>query len=279
MYGVSVLLVVCAITFFVDTQYLGRRLGNFLVNIGLTEHDEDICRERRAEINAIYNISFRFARSRVDVMTYLPVFKINDIDAAFGFARDFGFSEEALEHFSETDYAYVFQYGGRELTVYKYLSYVVYLAERADSPAAAITVQDAITIGSEFMRKHNLPVEYKEVVANEYAGTFLVSYINKLSGLLNYAFPAIVEIDGAGNVFSVEFYHFEFERLARCGLMTMRRAFYELPTDFPEGTRIDIKRATLVYFFENSILQPAYLFEGEFEGGGAFRVFVNAAVF
>jgi len=279
IYGISITLLVSAAAFFVDMSSMGNRMGNFLVNIGIIGFDEGVSREQRERVNAVYNPSFMFARSRVETaMTYIPIFEINDLPVAEQFARDFSMP---LDSITNTDNAFIFSHNGRTLTVYKYLNYVVYLIERGASTdyAETISKEDATRIGLEFMRGRNLPLKYNEVVVNAYGGTFVVSYVSKLSGLLNYAFPTIIEMDKTGAVFSVEYYFFEFERLAQCNLKTMRQAYYELPVDFPADTRIDLKRATLVYFFENSILQPAYLFEGEFEGGGRFRAFVNAARF
>ena len=279
LYGAGITLLTVAVSFFVDLSRINTRITNFLVNVGIVEFDEGITREQRARINVIYNPSFVFARSRVETtMTYLPIFEINGLSVAERFARDF---EMPIDYLTETDISFVFHYNSRELTVYRYSNFIVYLIEQTERACSEknISSEEAIRVGAQFMQARNLPLVYTEAVVNKYDGTLLITYVNMLSGLLNYAFPTVIEMDEVGNIISIAYYFFEFERLAQCRLKTMRQAFYELPTNFPEGTRIDLKRATLVYFLENSILQPAYLFEGEFEGGGTFRAFVNAAIF
>jgi hypothetical protein len=70
----------------------------------------------------------------------------------------------------------------------------------------------------------------------------------------------------------------------------MREAYYSLPAlaDLGvmegEGLRADLKKCELVYGFWDSILQPAYLFEGEVVNPDAgdkvfFSYYVRAAKF
>jgi len=279
IYGMSIFLLIAAAAMFIDFSHINNRLTNFLVNAGIIGFDEGVDREQRAQVNAIFNTSFQFSRSRIEMaMTYIPIFEINELSVAEQFARDFSMPTCSV---TETDISFIFHCEERTLTIYKYINNIVYLANNINAKAHAtpISLQDAKIIGAQFMQMHNLPLSFNEVVVNQSNNTFVITYVSKLSGLLNYAFPTAIKMDETGFIYSVEHYFFSFERLAQCSLKTMRQAFYELPTDFPPATQIDLKRATLVYIFENSILQPAYLFEGEFKDGGTFRAFVNAARF
>jgi len=279
IYGVSVFLLIAAAAMFIDLSQLNHRLTNFFINFGIIQFDEDVNSDQRSLIYSIYNPSFQFPRSRVETaMTYIPIYEINDIYVAKRFSLAFNMPFESI---TETETAFIFKSCYRTLTIYKYINYVTYFSEniKSENEINFISHYEAKIIGAFFMQERNLPFTFSEVVVNEESGTFVITYVSYLSGLLNYAFPIIIKIDETGFVYSLEHYFFEFERLAQCGLKTMRQAFYELPTDFPPHTRIDLKRATLVYIFENSILQPAYLFEGEFECGETFRAFVNAARF
>jgi hypothetical protein len=284
LYGIGVIFLVSAAALFIDTARLNERMANFLVTAGIKSYDEGVEREQMAAVTAVYSQSFQFARSRPETaVTYVPVFVINEAETADGYADKFNVPRETV---TETDVSFVYSNHNESLTVYKYISYAVYLNENplkangvAVAPQKHITGGQALRIGEEFMRSRGFAMQYSEAVVNEYGGTFVVSYVGKLSGLLNYAFPTVLEIDETGFVTSVEYYFFDYERLAVCSLKTMRQAFYALPTDFPEGTRIDLRRSVMVYFYENSILQPAFLFEGEFENGGTFRAFINAARF
>jgi hypothetical protein len=52
----------------------------------------------------------------------------------------------------------------------------------------------------------------------------------------------------------------------------------ELPKP-PPGETVQLRSGWLVYAYENSVVQPFYLFEGETQNGTGTEYFVKAAVY
>lgn len=280
-YLLGTVFLILAASLFIDFSYLGRKITNGLYRLGLlNDFDEEAVIQNKEAINDIYKTSFRFSQYQEDeCATYIPQYDGNTAEQAVQYAELF---DMPADKYIDDETAYIYKNENIELSVYKYINLLHYentSAEKADPQKKLASNQEAINAALEFLQNHGLSLKYSETVVNFENNTYMITFADKLSGIVNYAFPTSVTVDGAGEVVAMDYYYFSYERLSRCRLKTMKQAFYELPVDFSEGTKIDLNRCTLVYEYENSILQPAYLFEGELQGGGTFRCFVNAAVY
>lgn len=272
---------VLSVSLFVDFSYLNRKITNGLVRIGLlNDAEEDLITQNKEAIQDIYKTSFLFPKYNVDTCTtYIPRYDINTAEQAAQYAALFNMA--AVECIDSED-AYTYENGNVTLSVHKFINLIHYenaSAENPDIKERIILNEQAINAALKFIKANGLTLKYSETVVNFEDNSYVVTFVDKLSSMADYAFPTVFVINNLGEVVSMDYYYFSYERLSDCSVKTMKQAFYELPIDFPEQTKIDLKRCTLVYEYKNSILQPSYLFEGELQGGGTFRCFVNAAVY
>jgi len=209
---------------------------------------------------------------------YLPRYEPIDEGTAHRLFSAFGIAHEP-ESIIETGDIYFASNSGALLTIYKFERTINY-TRFFDPNTAGLTPIDtarAVELAHEFTEARGLYVPHYELETHLDGTNFSITFVNRLGGLKNYGFNTHIKIDRFGRV--LEFTHSDitFDRLSSHKIMPMNEANNLLPTDI-EG-KAHITSAELVYTFENSIIQPAYLFSGTFDDGRVFRNFVLAARF
>ena len=241
--------------------------------------------ETKARLAEIYTLNFTLARVPVgSVNIYLPQYTITEHAQALRFFGIFGFdvSDDALaQNKTETDAWYRYETDGRVMTVYKFGNTIHYTNTAEGETGEEIrSDMEAVAVAESFVRDKMLPLNYEtaEVRFDSEALVYEIRFIGRIGNIKNYAFPTRVAVDRFGRIVEMEHHHRVVERLGSTPLISMESAFLELPTGFPTGTNIHLLRGDLVYIFEDSIIQPAYLFEGSLDGD-TFQAFVKAGTF
>ncbi|MDR1532623.1 MAG: hypothetical protein LBS62_10680 [Clostridiales bacterium] len=174
------------------------------------------------------------------------------------------------------------------LRVYKYLSLIQYAASPRPAPDGrgaflpedpALTDKEAIKLASEHIENKFLLLNYSEAVVDFESEEYKITFIHRLGNIRDYAFPVVVTLDADGGLKAFDYYYVTYQRFDECRIKSMEQAFNELPVDFASDTEINLTKCNLVYVFKDSFLQPAYLFEGELDGGRFYKCFVDAAVY
>ncbi len=248
-----------------------------------------------SKMNAVYDVNFPMSKTPSGTIScYVPRFK----ETSFGKIKYLADCLGTGGEFSEDDDAYYFSGEGGSLKVYKYFGRLTYTAEpgalaEPGAPSAQAklpTTEAAVELAASFIENNYLLLNYEEAKVNFDGNVYEVLFINRIGNIKNYSFNNTVTLDEYGNVLGLDYYFLTFERISAFKIKSMTAAFAELPVDFEDGTvdaselPIDLKRCQLVYIYENSVIQPAYLFEGEIAGEGishgkTFQSFVKAAVF
>lgn len=228
-------------------------------------------------LNEIYDVNFLFDRiSTKSANIYLPRYNQTDLQTADFYAALFGLEEP----FSEYDDYYLYSSGEESLYIDKYASHVSLqksiLSTNTDS-TERIPDDVIISKAKGYCQEKSLGVKYDNVSVNFDEDCYTVSFVGKMDGYYDYSFPFVMKFNKNGDLFKLDYYFFEYENIANVDLKTMKEAYRELPADFPEGTRIDLYTCRVVYVYDESIVQPAYLFEGEIVGGKTFQCFIKAA--
>ena len=94
---------------------------------------------------------------------------------------------------------------------------------------------------------------------------------------MDYSFVPTLLLNNEGHVTQAEYFFAEYIKLGDCRIKSIYDAFTELPWE-SEGFVL-LTEGRLVYSYENSVVQPAYFFEGEDERGNTVEYFVKAAVY
>ncbi len=237
----------------------------------------------------IYQVQFPLEPAPMGTTnTYVPVYKPLGLDGALTFFSMFGLdvSEQALAvHLQETDTYYRYLSPDAQVDVYKLGGIIRYnarfLPKKAGQKATVTTDGEALLAATTFIDSKFLFLSYEEteVRKNPDDGLYTIRFLNRIGNIKNYAFATEVTVDAYGRIATMDYYDIRVQRLDSQHIKSMHQAFAQLPLDFPEGTRISLNRCELVYVYENSIVQPAYLFEGQYPVGNTFQCFIPAAVF
>ena len=271
----ALLLAASAVLFFYAGTY-PRGITNSVIRTSSAERTE-----RAGRVNAIYKQSYAVSGGRTDMIaSYIPVYE----QTLF---KDFGVYAAAFGEFggyTEAGGEYVYKNGHSELRISGDTDCLFYVTSGTDPCRdGAVSPLGAVEAAEGFITERALPLKYGETKVSVGESGYTVLFLPKLDGLRNYAHPITVSLDFYGNVRSLEYYLFEYERLGAAKAYTMKEAFLLLPVVDAggaslDGESIDLKSCELVYFYENSIVQPGYLFLGEFAGGGGdFECFVKAS--
>ncbi|MCL2461396.1 MAG: hypothetical protein FWF44_01920 [Defluviitaleaceae bacterium] len=234
--------------------------------------------------NGVYRLSIATEKQpRGEIMSYVPRFSPVDRRTADSYAAMFGVSGA----FSETGDAYEYTGPAGSLEVEKWLSAARYEgnpdAFTRDTPLASD--EDAVSAAVAFAKSKRLRLSYEETKVKFDGSVYEISFIDRIGNLKNYAFPTDITLDSHGNVLSMDYFFIQYDKLKPCATISMADAFLCLPP-VPDLTgaggtaplpSVLIDRAQLVYYYENSIVQPAYLFEGQAAGGKAYECFIKAA--
>jgi hypothetical protein len=168
------------------------------------------------------------------------------------------------EHTADED-AYYFENEKGALTVYRHARQLTYV------PALPLAEMPAL-----FLEAHGLPLGYEEVRVAYDGETYSLTYVDFIDNLKNYAFNTHAELDVHGNILQIDYFFVQYEKLGSTRIMSMREAFDLLP---PSEAPVTLTQGQLVYVYENSVVQPAYFFEGEHGDGTTAEYFIKAAVY
>lgn len=225
-------------------------------------------------LDKIYDANFIFDRTSVNTAkVYLPRYSVTEEQTAVFYARLFDFNGICGDY---DDY-FLYTNGSEELYIDKYSGYIRYENNSVEASSEDVGEEAIIVKSKQFINNKILSMDYEKLAVNSGGGKYTVKLISDLSGYNNYAFPVVLTFNAKGDLASMDFYYFEYDTIDTVNLKTMKQAFGELPIDFEEGVKVDLKSCKIVYIYEESIVQPAYLFEGEITEGKTFQCFVKAA--
>ena len=241
----------------------------------------------RQRLNQIYDTNFIFdTKSTVTSKIYLPRYMATDSETAALYGALFDFPEP----YESTEDYYVFGNDKKDKRLYvdQFFGHILYENSTAktnikETAAAIQTNKDAIAAASRFIQSYHVEVPHQDVAVRFDGQSYTVQYIDTLDNYPNYAFPATIKLGKDGQISRFEQYAIEYDRIDTITLKTMKEAYLELPLDIDPGVRVDLKSCRVVYIFEDSVVQPAFLFEGEMTGDNigetTFQCFVKAAKF
>lgn len=227
-------------------------------------------------IEKIYDANFILSKIPVGNMNhYLPLYIVRNSEDALYYSSAF----DITQNFHETDEHYIYENNDEKLYIYKFGGLVNYKKDYQSDTNKVITDEDAIKLAQSFIEDKFLKLNFIETNITHKNKTIVVSFINHLANVENYSFITEVEMANDGTVIELDYYDIKFEKLTNTKIKPMYDAYYELPLDEQNSEFVDLKKCSLVYFFENSIVQPAYLFEGETISGDSFKCFIKASVY
>jgi len=226
-----------------------------------------------------YQISIAPERTpRGELMCYVPRYKLVDRQTADMYANLIGVNES----FSENSDSYVYESRAGRLEVDKWINMLRFEGGVFAGNQLLESDADAVSAAVSFARSKYLRLSFEETKVKFDGDTYLVSFIDRIGNLKNYAFPTRIRLDNCGNVVSMDYFFIHYDRLKACSTISMNQALRCLPP-LPDlgcagaAPQVLIDRAQLVYYYEDSIVQPAYLFEGRAVGGKLYECFVKAS--
>lgn len=229
------------------------------------------------EDSQIYLLSFPLPKTTPGTInTYMPEYKPVSPETA----RFYGGLFDMRDNETETEEYYIYQNQEGSIYIDKNIGYLRYeTAERPQPAGVTVSPEEALQKALQFIEGRLLFLSYEESKVRFDGEFYEVIFVNLLSNIQNYAHPVKVMLDPYGQVLTMDYYFITYKRLGSTHIKSMAEAFWELPVDFPEGVKIPLTQCRLVYYYENSILQPAYLFEGSYPGDKSFSSFVKASVY
>lgn len=139
-----------------------------------------------------------------------------------------------------------------------------------------ISRMDSVDIVNEFLNINNIQFNYEEIVVNYKDNKYEVNFLKELGNIKNFSFVNSAIVDQQGNILNIEYYFVKYKKLRNLKIKSMREAFFEMPLDFDDQFLVELEECELVYFYKDSIVQPAYLFTGATSDGKAFECFIKA---
>ncbi len=247
--------------------------------IGLAYRDNA---EENVMLGEIYDLKLELIKtSPGNINTFLPRYETTSNETISSFCQQFGFLPD--EKAEEDQEKIIYESQGKSLTIFKNFGMLTVEYESPqEQPEAPTEIEGdkaAIEICKQFASDNMLYINYEEAKVTFNEEAYEVVFINRLSNIKNYGFTNSFTLDRFGNILKVRLYFFNYERLYYCKVMSMEAAYKRLPIDLPEGVKVELNKCQLVYYYENSIIQPAYLFEGQLNTGEDFSCFVKAAVY
>jgi len=250
--------------------------SRFLESVGAAQQTRQ---GNAARISQIYAFDVELGtNSPGSAYVYLPRYEPFDEAVAARFFQSFGI-DGTPQGIIETGDVFFAADSRAMLTINKFertLHYTPFFEPRRGG-GQPIDYERAREIALEFAEARSLFVPFYEIEAEFDGVTFDLTFVNRLGGLKNYSFNTSMRLDRYGRVMEFIYSDMSFERISSHGVISPRDAGRYLPYDI--GGRVEITSVELVNTFENSIVQPAYLFRGVFEDGSPFRSFVLAAGF
>lgn len=239
--------------------------------------EEDV----ETKLRRIYDINFVFDKITTRTANiYLPKYMPPDEASTAYYLKQFGFDED--ESFQEEDDDYKI-YTDNYNTLYadKYCARLTYESMTSGQIGDSFAPDDEVMNKALEIIEEKLPETAYDFISMKHGQDgFIIRFVKKLDYYYDYAFPCYMLFNKNGELQSIEYYYFNYEKIANVDVKTMKDAYLELPLDYPDGTRIDIMSCSLVYIYDDSVIQPAYMFEGQIAGDPEdFEWFVKAAVY
>lgn len=232
--------------------------------------------EEEYKVNSIYNIGFDTSKNYYGyVNVYQPTYNPPNYQLALYYSYLFKIYQE----FVETNEYYAFYEDNKSLYVYKTINLVKYQNNYITYNKEKINQSDAILKAEEFFENYSLNLVYEEAYVEYKDGYYYISFIERFNNIKNFGFYNKVVMDSYGNILNVEYYYNSYENIGDFRIMSVNEAFYKLPIDMHTNDQIYLNDVQLVYIYENSILQPAYFFQGKFEDGRVYEAFIKASIY
>ncbi len=220
-----------------------------------------------------YNIGFQLDDKNIGSMnTYIVRYRPTSLETARHYGALLGFSEDC----TETEQYFYFKDDAGVLFVYKNINSLQFIPNEL-SYKQPVDISNASTLAEEFMESKLLFNSYEEAIIDDMGSYFSVRFVNRLDRVKNLGFTNTVRFDKKGKILGLDYYFVFYERVGSFDLKTMKEAFYELPV--VEGDPLELTGCSLVYYYQDSIIQPCYLFEGKMADGTVFREAVRAAYY
>lgn len=223
-----------------------------------------------------YKLSFIPSRSPSGAMNvYVPEYKITELEYAQYYASLFGMSDCQIV---EDDDMYLLSSEGEELKIFLNIGLLEYTSAKRVKTEVLLDDDSAVNAAIEYLSLRSIYLGSEEVKVLHDANGYSITFVDRLGNLKNYAFPQRVELDECGNIKKIIYYFIDYKKIGTSKIKSMEDAYLELP-EFADGTVVDLQKGQLVYFYENSVVQAGYLFEGEIEQGKVFECYVKASVY
>ncbi len=205
--------------------------------------------------------------------TYLPRFRENTRETADYYCNSFNIKGS----FEEEEDFYCYSDKQSLLIVYKYMDYIRYESKVATvSVNPSITPEEAVKKAMAFIEARCLSLKYDHTNTEFSDNTIKVTFVDKLGNYEKNDFNTCVTMDSDGRILSMDYYYLRYSIFNSCEIKSLIQAADELPEAYQE---VVINDVVLNYVYENSILQPAYIFKGMNRDGSEFSAYVKAANF
>ena len=223
-----------------------------------------------------YRISFPLENSpRGLINCYMLKYRPGIYDTAEKYAGLF----IDIESFSEDENAYIFSGKQGSILIDREINQIHFEAALTEDKNILLSSDEqAIRIAADFIEKHSLILIYEEAQVHYDGYTYRVTFINRISNLKNYAFTNKVTMDNYGRILTMDYNTILYDKVGECRIKAMKDAFYELPA-LKEDEKVLLLSCQLVYIYDDSIIQPAYYFQGNANDEKTYECFVKAAVF
>ena len=250
--------------------------SRFLQSVGAAHQTRQ---SNAARISQLYTFHIELGtNSPGSANTYIPRYEPVDETLAARLFESFGI-RIASQNIIETGDIFFAADNRAMLTICKFERILRYTPFFEPSPTDQCPIDPprAVELALAFVTSRSLYAPHHEIETHFCGLVFELTFVNRLGGLKNYSFNTVLNLDRYGRVLNFTYSDITFERLSTHDVISPREASRFLPYDI-KG-HVHITSVELVYTFENSIVQPAYLFQGAFDDGTPFRSFVPASRF
>ena len=188
---------------------------------------------------------------------YLPIYSITEEVDLQQFLENFNLEDAQI--YNNEDY-FKAELDGKILRVYKFLDLIEYEANGNNQHAhEIISKENATEIAKNFASNHFFMQQPFETKTTKNGDFFTITFTENLGKIPNKDFQSFVLIDFYGNITSAKHFYFEYEEIGRKDMLTPRQAAASLPQH--NQPKKSITNYEIAYIFQNSVLQPAYIFQ------------------
>ena len=223
-----------------------------------------------------YRVSFPLERNpRGTINCYMLRYRPNAYETAKKYAGMF----IDIGSFAEDDDSFIFTGKQGSITIDKEINQIHFEAVLAEDKGELLgTEEEAIKIATDYIEKRLLTLIYEEAQVHYDGYTYRIKFINRISNLKNYAFSNQITMDNYGRIITMDYYGIQYNKVGECQIKSMKDAFDELPV-INEDQAVLLSSCQLVYIYDDSIIQPAYYFQGNANEDKTFECYVKAALF